>query len=842
MSKLTVANYLGLLLEDPYDTKLVEGLRELLKSPEPANDAQDPLRMLEAARGGHERRGEFLAASWLIELESELVSDDPEFQKVLVKELGRVRREELMDEQGALSAYEKLGGLDSEDPEVAEAVDQILQVEEKWAELARRFIEEARDAVDPRLKTSLLTRAASLMWQYGGDSTVEETDAIFDEALDADPSHMCTARQYALSLRARGRWDEVVSVFVRAAKAARTREEKAAAWLQAARVLRRLLEDVEGAADAYQKVLELTPTDEEALGALVEHFTDLEAWDELAAMYESALRSRQKLEAEKGMLLQLAMVHWRFRKDAEAAEPFFARLRKMDAAHPGMLDFYRERIGSEDPSGRLLTILGDALRTATEPERKLALARELGHRAQKADRPERALEAWKLVERLAPGDLDARAALQLLYQNSGKWNALSESIRGEIEALSQDSKEEKLRLLRDLIPIYRDALELDSMLIQVYAEILTLSPFDEEALGALAELYESAGRWNELIHVLDQQAEIVDDTQQKVELYVRIANLWIDRFGNLNQATGPLERVLRLQADHPSALAQLKDVYTTKRKWDALFTVLGREAELASDPAERTKKKIEMAELCTERLHQNAIAIRLWKEILAEAPETGEALERLENLSEREKDWETLASVLESRAEAAVSDADQLAQLQRLGVVLMERLARTDDAIAVWEHVLELDPGNSRVRRMLKDAYVAQGSWESLETLYGENEDWAGLAEVLGQAAERAEEADAIVGLSLRAADVYRERLDEPHRALRYYERALATDPSNVAAAKGVVPIYERDHKWPDYVKALEVIVSGSGSETEIDLRLERIASLRSVYLQRLRDPEASLG
>ena len=842
MSKLTVANYLGLLLEDPYDTKLVEGLRELLKSPEPANDAQDPLRMLEAARGGHERRGEFLAASWLIELESELVSDDPEFQKVLVKELGRVRREELMDEQGALSAYEKLGGLDSEDPEVAEAVDQILQVEEKWAELARRFIEEARDAVDPRLKTSLLTRAASLMWQYGGDSTVEETDAIFDEALDADPSHMCTARQYALSLRARGRWDEVVSVFVRAAKAARTREEKAAAWLQAARVLRRSLEDLEGAADAYQKVLELTPTDEEALGALVEHFTDLEAWDELAAMYESALRSRQKLEAEKGMLLQLAMVHWRFRKDAEAAEPFFARLRKMDAAHPGMLDFYRERIGSEDPSGRLLTILGDALRTATEPERKLALARELGHRAQKADRPERALEAWKLVERLAPGDLDARAALQLLYQNSGKWNALSESIRGEIEALSQDSKEEKLRLLRDLIPIYRDALELDSMLIQVYAEILTLSPFDEEALGALAELYESAGRWNELIHVLDQQAEIVDDTQQKVELYVRIANLWIDRFGNLNQATGPLERVLRLQADHPSALAQLKDVYTTKRKWDALFTVLGREAELASDPAERTKKKIEMAELCTERLHQNAIAIRLWKEILAEAPETGEALERLENLSEREKDWETLASVLESRAEAAVSDADQLAQLQRLGVVLMERLARTDDAIAVWEHVLELDPGNSRVRRMLKDAYVAQGSWESLETLYGENEDWAGLAEVLGQAAERAEEADAIVGLSLRAADVYRERLDEPHRALRYYERALATDPSNVAAAKGVVPIYERDHKWPDYVKALEVIVSGSGSETEIDLRLERIASLRSVYLQRLRDPEASLG
>ena len=66
-----------------------------------------------------------------------------------------------------------------------------------------------------------------------------------------------------------------------------------------------------------------------------------------AAMYESALRSRQKLEDEKGMLLQLAMVHWRFRQDSQAAEPFFARLRKIDAAHPGMLDFYREQIEAD---------------------------------------------------------------------------------------------------------------------------------------------------------------------------------------------------------------------------------------------------------------------------------------------------------------------------------------------------------------------------------------------------------------------------------------------------------------------------------------------------------------
>jgi len=842
VSGLTVSNILGLLSEDPYDAQLVDGLRKRLKSPEPANDGQDPLRLLEAARGGHERRGEFLAAAWLMEIESELVADDPDFHAVLVKELGRIRREELMDDRGALDAYEKLGGIESKDPEVAQAVDQLHQIEEKWSELARRFIEEARDAADPRLKTSLLTRAASLMWQYGGPDTVEEADAIFDEALAADPSHMRTARQYALSLRARERWEDVVSVFVRAATAARTREEKAAAWLQAARVLRRPLQDLEGAADAYRKVLELTPTDLEALGALVTHYTELEAWDDLAAMYESALRSRQKLEDEKGMLLQLAMVHWRFRNDPESAEPYFARLRKIDAAHPGMLDFYREQIDSADPDGRLLTILGDALRTTTDPDQQLSLARELGNRAQTADRPERALEAWKLVERLRPGDLDARAALQQLYQSSGKWNALSESIRDEIDTLAPSATEEKLRLLRDLIPIYRDALELDSMLIQVYAEILGLSPYDSEALAALAELYESAGRWNELIQVLERQAELASEPADQVALYLRIAGLWAERFGNMNQATGPLERVVQLQPDHAEALAELKDIYTKKRKWDSLYGVLAREAELCEEPVARLDKKIEMAALCTERLHNNAAAISLWKEILGEAPETADGLDTLENLAEREKDWETLVAVLQTRAEVATSGKAKIELLQRMGVVFMERLGRPLDAIAVWEGVLALDPEASRVRRLLKDAYVAQGAWDDLEALYASTKDWTGLAEALSQASENAEDSAVVAQLSLRAAALYTDPLGDLGRAARCYERAHAADPTNPDAAAGLVPVYQRDHKWSDYARMLEIVVAGFPSDEDLDVRLGRISSLRAVYLNRLRDPEASLG
>ena len=847
MAELTLANYLGMLLEDPYDTTSIQALRELIGS-EPANkngdaDGPDPLRLLEAARGGHERRGEYLAAAALMELEIELVDDDPDFCRVLLKELARVRRDELMDDRGALVAYETLGGEASDDPEVAQAVDQIRQAEDKWRDIARRFVEEAREAADPRLKTSLLTRAASLVWQYGIDEEdAQQADAIFDEALAADPSHLRTARQYALTLRNRQRWEDVVSVFVMAAKAARTREEKASAWLQAARVLRQSTDDREAAADAYRNVLELDPTDEEALGALVKYFTDHEAWDELAAMYESALRSRQKLEAEKGMLLQLAMVHWRFRKAPQEAEPYFARLRKIDAAHPGMLDFYRAQIGNEDPEGRLLTILGDALRTASDPERQLALARELGERADAAGRPERSLEGWKVVERLAPGDLDARAALQKLYESSGKWNALSESIRGEIDGLPEDSRDEKIRLLRDLVPIYRDALGLDSMLIQVYAEILLLAPHDPESLDALCRLYEKAGRWNELIQVLDRKAAVAPDVDAQVALHLQVAELWIERFGNLNQATTPLERVVSLQPGHTGALTQLKDIYTTKRKWPALFNVLAKEAELLEDGPEQSTKKIEMAKLAADRLHKNALAIRLWKEVLAADPGSERALDALEKVSEREKDWETHAEVLRARVNASEGMPAQRELLQRLGVVLMERLALPGAAVVAWEQLLALDPENTRVRRLLRDAYVASEAWDALERLYAEREDHAGLAEVLNQAAEQAESPSLVIELSMRAATLYRDELGEPQRALRSLERVLAADPTHSEAAARLAPLYERDQKWGDFVNALEVVEARPPENEDPSERLARLSSLRSVCLDRLRDVESSFA
>ena len=57
MASLTVANYLGQLRDDPDDESAFQGLAEALSSGDQAIVGEQPLRLLEAARHGHERRG-----------------------------------------------------------------------------------------------------------------------------------------------------------------------------------------------------------------------------------------------------------------------------------------------------------------------------------------------------------------------------------------------------------------------------------------------------------------------------------------------------------------------------------------------------------------------------------------------------------------------------------------------------------------------------------------------------------------------------------------------------------------------------------------------------------------
>ncbi|MBK8172574.1 MAG: tetratricopeptide repeat protein [Sandaracinaceae bacterium] len=526
MAALTVSQCLGMLLEDPDSQVALDGLLDALTSGKSERLGQEPIRLIEAARHGHAMRGESWTVGKLIELELEVGAKDPDREAAMWKELGRIRHDELLDDVGSRAAYEKAAALRPGDHEVQDALEQLAQVADNWKDIAKRFSDEAENASDPNLRTSLLVRAASLIWQYKKRGRDKEVDALFREALESDPSDTRAALLYEQTLRAREEWAENAKILLNAAESAKNRDEKLNLYIRAARVFRARLHDRERAANCYERVLDFSPGQPEAMSFLVAYFTEKEEWDHLVAVYEDALRSRQKVDSEQGILLQLGMVQWRMRAKPEDAEPYFARLRKFDPAHPAMLDFYREYLGKSGDEARLLTILGDAQRTSSDTGNKLKLAIEVARAAQ--DNPatlERGIDAWKAVQRLDPENSEAQGALVDLYRRAGKWNALVEALKADLESKREGSVESRVAILREMVAVYRDRLNLDVMVINTYNAILQILPDDEEALGSLSSTYESLGRWNDLIQVLTRQADATTNNARKVDLYTRVANL-----------------------------------------------------------------------------------------------------------------------------------------------------------------------------------------------------------------------------------------------------------------------------------------------------------------------------
>ncbi|MFK7988880.1 MAG: hypothetical protein AB8I08_22870, partial [Sandaracinaceae bacterium] len=833
-----VSHLLGTLQEDPENDDALRGLAELVANGSSSLD-DDSVRLIDTARKAHDQRAEFRAVAELLDVEARLCSDaDPDRAATLLKELGYICREELLDDGRARDAYERALTLRPGDDDVQEALEELEQAAAKWSDIAKRFIDEANDASDPTLKSSLLVSAASLIWKYKDEGRDEEVDALFGQALEAAASDARASRLYERVLRRRERWQDLATMLLTGAAAASDAKNQLGFYVRAARVFRRHLDQPSEAADAYGKVLERQPGQREALGFLAGHFMEREDWDGLVDLYETALHSRNKIEDEAGALLQLGMVHWRFRESPDEAEPYFARLRKTDPAHPGMLDFYRAYLG--DDEARWVTVLTDAQRVAGSDAQKLELAIELARAAQGSEgSTERAIDAWKSVLRMAPTHPEAPEALKALYEKTEKWNSLVELLKGEADAAPEDEPERKVAMLRHLVPIYRDKLGLDVMVINTYNAIIQLDPSDQEALDALAETYESTGRWNDLIKVLSKQADSSDDPERAVSLHMRVASLWIERFANYNQATAPLEQVIALEPENREALAQLKEIYKKKRAWKNLYEVLNKEAALASDPEVRLTIKLELAELAGKRLHRHGDAIVLWKDILEQDPDNQDAVAQLEKLAEREKDWPTLAEVLERRVLEADDERGRVKVLQKLGVIYGEHMDDAALAAGAWKRILEVDPKNGRALRTLRQSFLSSQDWDGLEALYADVGDWEGLVDVLGNAADKSEDESVKVELSFRAAKLYEEQLGKPHRAFRAYERVLAADPSNARAAEALIPLYEHSDKWNRIPALYEVMVGHAEDDAQ---RLELLATLRTLCIDRLSDESAAFG
>ncbi|HEY4186369.1 MAG TPA: tetratricopeptide repeat protein [Polyangia bacterium] len=827
-----ISTALATLQIDPDNTQALTALKRLQPTNGGGVDSAALGRALTDARRWHRERGDFELWAQLIDLELPFTTD-PARRAELLHEKGRVLADELLSEEAAQAALrEAIKNVPGHPPSV-EGLAQMSLIQSNWQPIASRYLQQAEAATDKTLASSLFGSVAEMYIKYRPDAPEGET--YLRRSLELDPKNRRSGAHFERLLRRRNRPDELLALLSERASLAPSRDERALAEVASAELSLKLGKP-DQALVHFRKALEANPSEAKALRPVVAALNEQKEWPELGKVLEAASRSK-RADSDELLLTQLATIQWKRLDQIPQAELNFRKVRRIDPASKIMVDFYREFHGARDDLPQLLAVLAGAQKADPDPERRISLGIEMAKAAEsRPQNAEKVIDIWKGLLRLRPHLPEAFEALRRLYERGQKWNALLDLLKDDLESLADDAKGERIARYLEIAEIYRDRLNLEVMVVNTYLNVLQIDPDHPAALGALAARYESQGRWSDLIQILTRQADKASDPATALTIHRKIAALWMEKLSKHQNAVPSLEKILDADPTDAEARGRLREIYTRGRSWRALVELTRREAPLLP-PAERRERLAEAARVVSERIGEPKEAINLWNLVLAIDEHDADALAALVGLYDRERRWAALAEVLDRQRATARDATAEVALLERRGVLLYEKLGAGEAAIEVFKRVQELQPQNVRATRALREIYAQAGDFAALERLYADQGNYEDLCETLATLADRTPDAVARTRMLERIAILASEKLHQPERALKAYERILAADPGNVRAAEALVPLYRTAQKWPRLLATYEVL-AGKAADGSFrlapEVRLGILRDARQIAEQRM--------
>jgi tetratricopeptide (TPR) repeat protein len=835
---IDVSSALATLQLDPDNPQALKALSGLKPGNGAGVDPEALERALADARRWHRERGDFELCLQLIDLELGWIKEAPR-RADLLHEKGRLLSDELLRGDAGLASVQEALSAHPEHAPSKESLAQMSLMRGNWKPISKRYLQQAQEAEaagkDKAHAASLYVSVAELLLKYGGTEAAAEGEAHLRKSMELDPASRRSGAHVERILRDKSRWDELLALYGRRAEAAGSREDRALAEVLAGEVSAKVGKSEDSLAH-FRRALEASPHESRALRPVRDALTKKQQWADLAKVLEAASRTKRG-EQDVALQVDLATLLWKKLDDTEEAEQVFRRVRKIEPANHEMVEFYRAYYGAKNDQAHLLQVIAQAQKTETDVDRRVAMGIEMARAAEaRPQSADKAVELWKGLLRLKPRLPEAIASLKTLYTKTEKWNALLEILKEELDALPAEKIDEKVERLLEIVGIYRDRLNLDVMVVNTYLSVLALRPDHPAALAALSARYEAQGRWSDLIGVLGKQAEAERDAAGRVALHRRIATLWADKLGKHGNAVASLEKILEADPRDAETSAKLKDLYAKSRAWKPLLDVYRRELPTIEGAA-RAPRLREMAKVAGDRLNDVREAITLWNQVLAIEARDTDALAGLATLYERERRWPALVEILErQRQNVEGNAAAELALLERRGMLLYEKLGATEGAIDVFRRIQALAPQNARAQRALREIYAQSGDFASLETMYVQQGAFSDLCDQLTSLADRTADVAARTRLLERVATLSVEKLNQPERALKAYERILTTDPQNRRAALALVPLYRQAQKWPRLLATYEALLGPAAADGGPPLaeRLELLAEARLICEQRL--------
>jgi len=435
-------------------------------------------------------------------------------------------------------------------------------------------------------------------------------------------------------------------------------------------------------------------------------------------------------------------------------------------------------------------------------------------------------EALAFYERAIQTDPMASASLahaERIYAKTGAHQKLAELSERRVDLLA--SPRRRAAALVSAAEVNAERLgnraHAQKLLERAVREVET----DPGPLTRLADLYQAAGdHQGELANLLKLEA-LAKESAAKVELRLRIAELYQLRLDDAREATIWFERARELSPALPAAADPLAEIYRQREDWAALVRVLSAREAASEDVDQRATLHVELAEIHERRLGDVASAISSLKAASGLVPNHPGAFGALTRLLHREKRYAELVEVHEAQVELSTEDEDAIMHLLAAAQIQEDLLGAPIAALAAFQRILERDAKSLIALRGVTRVAIAAGRPQlSIDALMAE----AGLGK----------DASHKVSLHLRAAEIAERYLGSLEQATQLYRQVTQMAPGSRAALAALSRIYRASGLHKELLQVMNMELSALPSR---QVRAEHLLRMGQVAERLLADDGLAL-
>ncbi|MCS6900367.1 MAG: hypothetical protein RMJ98_11910, partial [Myxococcales bacterium] len=392
---------------------------------------------------------------------------------------------------------------------------------------------------------------------------------------------------------------------------------------------------------------------------------------------------------------------------------------------------------------------------AASPEKLAKILQAASEAASKGNKAG-AFSKYKEVLTLDPGNSEALAWVKDHLRQKRLYSELRDVLVAATRAATL-SNEDKRQVLRELSGLCEQQLRDPEGAIQALKQLVVLDRHDPSASESLRRLLEKAGRWDELASALEEQAMAASDTEEKLALERKLAQLHEQKRKDLIAAADAWARIANLTPDDDQAVWTAVKLFEKGGRPDLAAQTISDISGQIEDPVTRSNLLMKLGEL-REQGGEHAAAGEAYAEAasISENLKAWQCAERAFLAVER---WVDVAQALDAQAELTGEPKEQAVLYARSA----EMLFKAEDepsALARLEQALGLDPTNDEISSILEKRYI-------------ETERFVELVELFLKRADSVQDKDKRVGLRIRAAEIQRDHLDNMEAARETLLRVL---------------------------------------------------------------------